>query len=117
MASFSAVGSKCRQVSNTNTPIFSSTDIKHSAEELMDASLAVNTSESYAKGIKSFEEFRQLYGLTRGWPPAIQQLIEFVSYLSLNPFPNDKYLTVPNSKSLQTTILNVMKMAESYPIS
>ena len=28
-----------------------------------------------------------------------------------NAFPNDKFYTLPNSKSLQTTILNFMKMA------
>ena len=33
----------------------------------------------------------------------------------VNPFPNDKFYTLPNSKSLQTTISNVMAMAESSP--
>ena len=32
---------------------------------------------------------------------------------SLNPFPNDKFFTLPNSKHRQTTILNLTKMAES----
>ena len=32
-----------------------------------------------------------------------------------NPFPNDKLSTLPNSKSLQTAISNLMKMAESSP--
>ena len=31
----------------------------------------------------------------------------------LKPFPNGKFLTVANSKPLQTTILHSMKMAES----
>ena len=30
-----------------------------------------------------------------------------------NPFPNDKFYTLPNWKSLQETISNVMKMANS----
>ena len=29
-----------------------------------------------------------------------------------SPFPNDKYWTLPNPKTLQMTILNLMKMAE-----
>ena len=33
---------------------------------------------------------------------------------SVNTFPNDNFLTFPNWKSLQTTISNLMKMAESY---
>ena len=32
-----------------------------------------------------------------------------------NPFPNHKSKTLPNSKSLQRTISNLMKMAESSP--
>ena len=34
---------------------------------------------------------------------------------SFNPLPDDKFKTLPNWKSLQTTISNLMKMAESYP--
>ena len=36
--------------------------------------------------------------------------------MTLNPIPNDKFWTLPNWKSLQTTISNLMKMAESSPI-
>ena len=32
--------------------------------------------------------------------------------LLINPFPNGKFWPLPNSKSLQTTILSLMKMAE-----
>ena len=34
---------------------------------------------------------------------------------SIYPFLNDKYWTLPNSKSLHTAILNLMKTAESSP--
>ena len=34
--------------------------------------------------------------------------------LKLNPFPNDKFQTCPNRKSLQTTISKLMKMAYSF---
>ena len=33
----------------------------------------------------------------------------------LNPFPNDKYFTLPYSKLWQRTILDLMKMAASSP--
>ena len=33
----------------------------------------------------------------------------------LNPFPNDKFYTFPNWKNLQTTISNLIKVAESSP--
>ena len=37
------------------------------------------------------------------------------SFNLFNPFPKDKFLTLPNWKSLQTTILSLMRMAESFP--
>ena len=33
-----------------------------------------------------------------------------LQFTSLNPFPNDKFYTLPNRKSLQTTISNLTKM-------
>ena len=33
----------------------------------------------------------------------------------INPFQNDKVFSLPNSKRWQTTILNLMKIAESFP--
>ena len=33
----------------------------------------------------------------------------------VNPLPSDKFWTLPNPKSLQTTMLNLVKNAESYP--
>ena len=42
-----------------------------------------------------------------GWPSK-QSLVS-----GINPFPNDKFWTLPNYKSLQTTILSLMKLAES----
>ena len=38
---------------------------------------------------------------------------EITIFVTFNPFPNDKFWTIPNWKSLQTIILNLMKMAES----
>ena len=39
----------------------------------------------------------------------------FKSSLCVNPFPNYKFFTLPNWKTLQMTITSLMKMAESYP--
>ena len=38
----------------------------------------------------------------------------FYSQDFFNPFPDNNFYTLPNRKSLQTTISNFMKMAESY---
>ena len=43
------------------------------------------------------------------------KVVTHIYVLYLNSFPNNKSGTVPNWKSLQTTILNLMKMAENSP--
>ena len=40
---------------------------------------------------------------------------KLISMAYINPFPINKLYTLPNCKSLQTTMLNFMKMAESSP--
>ena len=40
-------------------------------------------------------------------------LLDLVALNILNPLPNDKSYTLPNWKSLQTTISNLMEMAGS----
>ena len=42
-------------------------------------------------------------------------LIPVPTILNFNPFPNDKFQTLPNWKILQTAISNLMKMAERSP--
>ena len=42
-------------------------------------------------------------------------LIDKQEEISFNPFPNDKYFTLPNSKLWQRTILDLMKMAANSP--
>ena len=37
------------------------------------------------------------------------------SCMHFNPFPNGKFYTLRNSKTLQKTISNLMKMPKSYP--
>ena len=41
--------------------------------------------------------------------------VNYDSHEYIFPLPGDKFLTLPNWKSLQTTISNLTKMAESYP--
>ena len=55
--------------------------------------------------------------LSRGGESFVGKLRYGVKRLELliTPFPNDKFFTLPNTESLQTTILNLMKIAASYP--
>ena len=45
--------------------------------------------------------------------PCVVDLVCISRSCFFNPFPNHKFMSLPNSKSLQTTFSNLMKMAES----
>ena len=47
------------------------------------------------------------------WSLSSLRAVQVATPGNKNPFPNDKIYTLSNSKSLQTTISNLMKMAES----
>lgn len=49
----------------------------------MTASVALNTRLAYESGIKAFQAFRFSLGLPEVWPPSIQTVVDFISYLSL----------------------------------
>ena len=48
-------------------------------------------------------------------PTVRQRGIFYLPCLYFNPFPNDKFWTLPIRKGLQTTILNLVEIAESSP--
>ncbi|XP_061196930.1 uncharacterized protein LOC133205188 isoform X2 [Saccostrea echinata] len=51
-------------------------------EQLLRASVSHNTQEIYQKGLDSFSQFRKLFNLKELWPPPIDQLINYIAYLS-----------------------------------
>lgn len=51
-------------------------------EKLLDASVAPNTRTVYQKGIDLFMQFRGLYNLQDIWPPSVDQIINFIAFLS-----------------------------------
>ncbi|XP_062616410.1 uncharacterized protein LOC134278099 [Saccostrea cucullata] len=51
-------------------------------EQLLSASVSHNTQEIYQKGLDSFAQFRKKFNLTEVWPPPIDQLINYIAYLS-----------------------------------
>ena len=58
--------------------------------------------------VKSFVLLLQSFQKTSSTGKIVSQKV--------SPFPNDKFKTLPNSKSLQLTILNLMKMGERSTI-
>lgn len=51
-------------------------------EKLLDASVAPNTQTVYQKGIDLFMQFRGLYNIQDIWPPSVDQIINFIAFLS-----------------------------------
>ena len=78
--------------------------------------MRANVSETY----KTHHVKKDLMGIVKSIDPG--QPVQFdycrnfsllADFLCINPFQNDKFQTLPNSNSLQTAILNLMKMAQS----
>lgn len=53
---------------------------------MLNAANAVNTTSTYITGISAFEKFRVLTQLSVTWPPPLDQLVNFIAYLSLNGY-------------------------------
>ena len=50
---------------------------------MLNTSVSDNTIDAYNTGLNSFNSFRSLYELQELWPPTIEQIVMFVSWLSL----------------------------------
>ena len=83
MGSFPTSGSQGGRIPSTSTSFFHKVDLECQAARLLDASMAQHTHKAYDKGIKAFDDFRLLSSHNLLWPPPVQHIIEFVSYLSL----------------------------------
>lgn len=65
-------------------------------KRLLVASVAPNTLKAYNTGLQCFSSFREQYGLHQSWPPTVEQLAMFLSYMSLKGLSSktaDLYIT------------------------
>lgn len=84
---------------------------------LLTASVAPNTIKAYNTGLQCFKSFREQYGLHQTWPPAVEQLAMFLSYLSLKGLSSktaDLYLT---AISFQCKVSNVSDNTKHFLIN
>lgn len=49
-------------------------------QQLLDASIAVNTASTYKNAVSCFDKFCLQYGLTTSWPAKAEKIIMFISY-------------------------------------
>uniref|UniRef100_A0A8W8IHN0 SGNH hydrolase-type esterase domain-containing protein n=1 Tax=Magallana gigas TaxID=29159 RepID=A0A8W8IHN0_MAGGI len=70
----------------SNSSKVSQFDLGSEATRLLNAANAVNTTSTYITGISAFEKFRVLTQSSVTWPPPLDQLLNFIAYLSLNGY-------------------------------
>ena len=83
MSEVSSISVKCSDQSRRNTGQFSSDDLQHEADRLIDGSLSLNTMKTYETGLSVFNNFLQLHGFEVVWPPSLEKVVQFVAYMSL----------------------------------
>ena len=81
MAALQRTGPECRPQAHTHTRP-SLEDLATEADSLIAHSLATNTSKTYKTATDSLLRFRREYGFPDSWPVLLDQLINFVTYLS-----------------------------------
>ena len=76
---------------------------------MLNAANAVNTTSTYITGISAFEKFRVLTQLSVTWPPPLDQLVNFIAYLSPKKQGGSGFPSELNSRvltNMSTVVLN-----------
>ena len=76
-------GTRGRRISNQNTNTICRDDIQFEIDRLLRASTAESTQETYDRGLTLFATFRSEFQLQSSWPPPLDQVVQFVAYMSV----------------------------------
>ena len=76
-------GTRGRRISNRNTNTICRDDIQFEIDRLLRASTAESTQETYDRGLTLFATFRSEFQLQSSWPPPLDQVVQFVAYMSV----------------------------------
>ena len=83
MVSITHTGTRGRQISNQNTYTVCRDDIQFEIDRLLRASTAESTQETYDRGLTLFATFRYEFQLLSSWTPSLDQVVQFVAYMSV----------------------------------
>ena len=83
MVSIPNTGTRGRRISNQNTNTICRDDIQFEIDRLLRASTAESTQETYDRGLTLFATFRSEFQLQSSWPPPLDQVVQFVAYMSV----------------------------------
>ena len=77
---------------------------------------AENTTDAYNNGSSCFESFRNIYCLPFLWPPTTEQLVMFVSWLSLKGLSHSTARLYVNAVGFQCKMRDVLDVSRNYII-
>ena len=73
-------------------------------ERLLSASLAVNTVKLYNQAVSKFDALRAQYNFNRSWPPSIDDIVNFIAYLSSEGYSFSSAKTYLSGTSFYTKL-------------
>lgn len=117
MASISSQLPTSRRNSQHRTSVVSRPDIADRTRFLIGASLASATKSSYSNSLKLFDKFREEFNLPSTWPPPLNQLVDFISYLSLKSYSPSSVKLSMSAISFCCKIRNLNDSTNSFLVS
>lgn len=83
---------------------------------MLENSFAKNTLQSYTTGLNSFDQFRSNYELPKSWPPTIEQVSTYVSWLSLQGLSHNTARLYVNAIGFQCKMKDVKDITRHFII-
>ena len=116
MESFPGAGPRCMPGTKPDTSKISVSDIQSESERLLIVAFAENTTDAYNNDFSCFESFRNIYCLPLLWPPTTEQLVMFVSCLSLKGLSHSTARLYVNAVGFQCKMRDVLDVSRNYII-
>lgn len=83
---------------------------------MLNASISANTSDSYKSAINVFDRFRSVHGHDLNWPPQIDVILDFISYLSVQGYAPSTAKSYIFGISFQCKLLNVNDVSQNFVV-
>lgn len=92
-------------------------DIRSEAERLISESISVNTLHSYETGLSKFVGFRESYRMPQSWPPTLDQVVLFLSSLSLEGLAPSTAKLYKTAISWKCKLIGAQDVTDNYVIT
>lgn len=92
-------------------------DINTRASILLEKSMAVQTQNTYQAAISLLQKFQNLYNLSTAWPLSIEQIVQFLAFLSLKNLSPSTIITYLSGLSYHHKIRGLKDNTKSFIVS